>query len=150
MTAPFTLSIETTAGQSYQHGFHLGTDERLARQIAEERFHARIKHGYPTVTVALMREGKMVDCYGGRWFGQQSLDDTTLPNGAKTTSEREYILHAIACAERNGQTALAQDYRDTLADFEADEARANDGSRACKQWGTSGKLLPPVTGEAVR
>ena len=68
MTQPFTLSIEITAGQSFQHGFHLGTDERLAHQIAEEKFHARANNGLPVVTVALMRNGKMVDCYGGRWF----------------------------------------------------------------------------------
>jgi hypothetical protein len=71
---PFTLSIETTAGQSFQHGFHLGTDERLARQIAEEKFHARANNSLPVVTVALMRNGKVVDCYGGYWFGQTAVD----------------------------------------------------------------------------
>jgi hypothetical protein len=68
MAQPFTLSIEPTDGKSFQHGFHLGTDEHLARQIAEEKFHARNKHGMPTVTVALIREGKLVDCYDGKWF----------------------------------------------------------------------------------
>ena len=68
--SPFTLSIEDTEGHSFQHGFHLGTDEKLARQIAEEKYHARVKHGLPVITVALMRQGKMVDCYGGYWFGR--------------------------------------------------------------------------------
>lgn len=34
MTSPFVLSIEPTGKPAYQHGFHLGTDEPLARQIA--------------------------------------------------------------------------------------------------------------------
>ena len=66
---PFILSIETAPGQSQKYGFHLGTDERLARQIAEEKFHSRANNGLPVVTVALLRDGKMVDCYGGTWFG---------------------------------------------------------------------------------
>jgi len=70
MNSTFTLSIETTEGQSFQYGFHLGTDERLARQIAEERFHARVNNGLPVITVAILRDGRMVDCYGGRWFGR--------------------------------------------------------------------------------
>jgi len=72
MTTPFVLSIEVEPGRAVQHGFHLGTDERLARELAEERYHARIAHGLPVVTVALMRGGRMVDCYGGRWFGADS------------------------------------------------------------------------------
>lgn len=66
--SPFCLSIEVAAGQAVQHGFHLGTDERLARQIAEEKFHARVKHGLPVVTVALMRDRKVVDVFDGKWF----------------------------------------------------------------------------------
>ena len=31
----FTLSIETTVGNCHQYGFHIGTDEKLARQIAK-------------------------------------------------------------------------------------------------------------------
>jgi hypothetical protein len=69
-SSPFILSIETEAGKSHVHGFHLGTDEHLARQIAEEKFHARVQYGLPVVTVALVRNGKMVDCYGGEWFAQ--------------------------------------------------------------------------------
>jgi hypothetical protein len=65
--APFCLSIETTSGKSEQYGFHLGTDEKLARQIAEEKFNARVRHGLPVVTVALMRR-KIVDVFDGKWF----------------------------------------------------------------------------------
>jgi hypothetical protein len=75
MADPFVLSIEPTEGQSFVHGFHLGTQEPLARQIAEERFHARNKAGMWTRTVALMRSGRMVDCYDGRWSSAYSADD---------------------------------------------------------------------------
>ena len=64
----FVLSIEDVAGHSFQYGFHLGTDERLARQIAEEKFNARVANNMPVVTVALMRAGKMVDCFDGVWM----------------------------------------------------------------------------------
>jgi hypothetical protein len=66
----FTLSIETAAGQSFQHGFHLGTIESVARQIAEEMFHNRVKYGHPVVTVALIRGGKLFDCYDGKWHSE--------------------------------------------------------------------------------
>ncbi len=65
---PFILSIETTSGVSHQHGFHLGTDETLARQIAEERFHGRVAAGLPVVTVALLRDHRIVDVFDGKWF----------------------------------------------------------------------------------
>ncbi len=74
MTDVFTLSIEATEGQSFQHGFHLGTDERLARQIAEEKFNARVGAGMPTVTVALMRAGKIIDVFDGNW-SSDSVDN---------------------------------------------------------------------------
>ena len=69
---PFILSIETIAGKAFVHGYHLGTDEKLARQIAEERFHSRIANNLPVVTVAIMRNYKMVDCFDGHWFNDQS------------------------------------------------------------------------------
>lgn len=63
----FCLSIETDAG-TYQHGFHLGSDERVARNIAEETLkHARPKIGTRIVTVALMRDHRIFDVYGGTW-----------------------------------------------------------------------------------
>jgi hypothetical protein len=69
MTKTFELSIETAPGKSERHGFHLGTIEAIARQIAKEKFYARRKWGYPTVTVALMRNGKLFDCYDRTWMG---------------------------------------------------------------------------------
>lgn len=70
-TSPFCLSIETESGVSHQYGFHLGTDERLAREIVEEKFRARVRAGLPVVTMALMRDRRMVDCYlGDRWSSE--------------------------------------------------------------------------------
>ena len=63
----FTASIETTEGSSFQHGYHLGTDERTARKCIEDIFNDRVKHGQPVVTVALMQRGKMLDVFGGTW-----------------------------------------------------------------------------------
>lgn len=58
---PFTLSIEATHGKSKQYGFHFGTDERLARQLIEEKAKAWIANDMPFVSMALMRNGKIVD-----------------------------------------------------------------------------------------
>lgn len=70
MTAsqPFTLSIEPVGGKAYQHGFHLGTDETIARQLAEEIYtHYRgNKAPNGVLTVALIR-GKFWAVYDGSW-----------------------------------------------------------------------------------
>jgi hypothetical protein len=50
---PYTLSIEYPGGKVKQHGFHLGTDLRLAKQIGEEKFDAT-----KAVSVALFRKGE--------------------------------------------------------------------------------------------
>jgi hypothetical protein len=49
----YTLSIEYPDGTVKQYGFHLGTDLRLARQIAEEKFAATNAD-----CVALIRKGE--------------------------------------------------------------------------------------------
>lgn len=63
----FTLSIEATAGQSFQHHFHLGTIESVARDCAADIFRARVRNSLPVVTVALIREGRIFDVFDGRW-----------------------------------------------------------------------------------
>ncbi len=63
----YEMSIEERPGVVRRSGYHLGTDERLARQIIEERFHGRIAYGLPTMTIALMKGKKMVDCFCGFW-----------------------------------------------------------------------------------
>ena len=69
-----TLSIEPMEGKSYQHGYHLGTQLELAKQIAVDRFNVLNKSGNPTRTVALIRGGKIVDCYDGRWSSDYSVE----------------------------------------------------------------------------
>lgn len=67
MANPYTMSIETNEYESHQYGFHLGTDERIARELVEERFIGRINSKLPVVTIALMLDGHIVDVYDGRW-----------------------------------------------------------------------------------
>lgn len=67
MTSPFTLSIEPTGGRSFIYGYHLGTDEALARLLAEERFYVRNAAGEHTCTVALIRDGRLIAVYDGEW-----------------------------------------------------------------------------------
>jgi hypothetical protein len=60
---PFVMSIEPMEGAVYQYGFHLGTDEKIARQLIVEKFHALNNSGQLTRTIALMRNRKIVDVY---------------------------------------------------------------------------------------
>ena len=69
MTEPFWLSIEPINGPSRVHGFHLGTDERIARELAVEVF-----IGTMARTVALMRYGKLHDVYDGRDWHSDAMD----------------------------------------------------------------------------
>lgn len=63
----YILSIEDIEGQSFKCGYHLGTILSVAKQIAEERFHGRIRVGLPVVSVALLADGKMRHFYDGKW-----------------------------------------------------------------------------------
>lgn len=72
---PFILSIETNKG-TFQWSFHLGTDPRIAREMAEERFHNPPEHlkgmgATCVVTVALMLDGRIFDIYDGEWSSQK-------------------------------------------------------------------------------
>jgi hypothetical protein len=93
MTTTFTLSIEETAGNSFLHGFHLGTDERLARQIAEEVFNARVKYGQPIVTVALIRDRKLVDVFDGTWSYDHAAD---LNDGKMKDFRNYYTINGLS------------------------------------------------------
>lgn len=66
----FVLSIEPVEGETYQHGYHLGTDVALARKIAAEEFHRLNATGTWTRTVGLIRDAKLVDVYDGAWSSQ--------------------------------------------------------------------------------
>lgn len=61
---PFLASIECI-DKVFLYHYHLGTMEDIARRCIEDIWH--YDFGAPVVTIALMRNGKMVDCYDGRW-----------------------------------------------------------------------------------
>lgn len=64
----FELSIEPVGAPTYRDGFHLGTDESIARRLAEEAFKYRTpKVGTGIRSVALFLGGKLFDCYDGLW-----------------------------------------------------------------------------------
>ena len=66
----YILSIETDAG-TYTHGYHLGTIEGDARKMAEYIFNSYTpRQGTVIRTVALKQNGKMVDCFDGRWASE--------------------------------------------------------------------------------
>jgi hypothetical protein len=69
---PYVLSIEPVAGKAFQHGFHLGTDLALAKTLAAEMFVGRNNYGMPTRTVALKRDGRIVDVFDGRWSSEDT------------------------------------------------------------------------------
>lgn len=68
---PYIMSIEYEHGKSVVDGFHLGTDEKIARELIVERFHGRLRSynaGWSqmfTVTIALMLDNRIVDVYDG-------------------------------------------------------------------------------------
>ena len=73
MTQPYVLSIETDQG-TYLHGYHLGTQEKLAREIAVSAWHNLIPNqGRYIRTVALKQNGRIVDVYmGQQWESDYS------------------------------------------------------------------------------
>jgi hypothetical protein len=64
----FILSIETNV-RTYQHPYHLGTIESVARKCASDIFdHLKPQiNGEYIVSVALIRDGKLFDVYDGEW-----------------------------------------------------------------------------------
>ena len=77
---PFYASIEPVNRPVWLYPYHLGTDERVAREFILEiwrRFYDRpddhrVSQGL--YTIALMSEGKVLDCYDGRDWISQSDD----------------------------------------------------------------------------
>ena len=57
----YILSLEREPGVTVFHGFHLGTIERLARQICEEKMRTCRENDLPMLTMGLMQDGKLVD-----------------------------------------------------------------------------------------
>lgn len=69
---PYLLSTETQPLVSERDGFHLGTDFRIARDLARERWHGRHNAGMPVVTTAVLdAKGRVMDVYDGdRWSSE--------------------------------------------------------------------------------
>jgi len=65
LTHVFTASIEPCNGPVFVHGFHLGTDRKVAEWFCEELFRRHNVHN-GLYTVALMRNGSIVDIYDDR------------------------------------------------------------------------------------
>lgn len=80
----YTLSIEPTSGPAFQHGYHLGTDLKIARDCAASIFNARNSsplsadhkgRTMATRTVALILNGRIVDVYDGQWQSDYEFID---------------------------------------------------------------------------
>jgi hypothetical protein len=97
LTTPvFELSIEPVGAPTYRDGFHLGTDEVIARRLAAEAFHQRKpRNGTAIRSVALFRAGKMVDCYDGHWASDLH-DLAYAPRPATTAVPGTSISHGTA------------------------------------------------------
>lgn len=74
MSSTFTLSIEPIEGRAYQHGYHLGTIESVARKCAEDIYWSKRKSG-GVRTVALMRDRKIFDVFDGEWSSDRWFTD---------------------------------------------------------------------------
>jgi len=66
---PFTMTIETEEGHPpLFHPYHLGTIERVARDCVLYQYQCRCLAKLPVVTIALWRDGKIIDVFmGDRW-----------------------------------------------------------------------------------
>ena len=76
ITPTYTLSVEPFEGNAYQHPYHLGTIEPVARQVAADIFDGRRMR-----TVALIFNRKIVDVFDGEWQSAtvaRMMDDPSL------------------------------------------------------------------------
>lgn len=72
MAATYTLSIEPINGTAYQHPYHLGTIEAVARDCAANH----IFHAPKMRTVALILNGKIFDVfYGDKWHSEITAEE---------------------------------------------------------------------------
>lgn len=71
----YLLSIEPKNGETFVHPFHLGTDLKVAKLEAEDRFRGRNRSGLHTRTVALIDADtkKIVDVFDGWWSSEYPL-----------------------------------------------------------------------------
>ena len=70
---PYTLSVEPCKGETYIHGFHLGTDLNIARAFAQEIFN-RVNLRTGCYTVQIRRGNTTIDVFDGRdWWAQTAI-----------------------------------------------------------------------------
>ena len=101
---PFVASIEPCNGPTFQHGYHLGTNETIAREFVREIFTRHTQAGTGLYTVALLRNGHIVDV----WDGRDWLNDTLDADDAERWVEAERD-HATA-ATYAPKTAILRNY----------------------------------------
>jgi hypothetical protein len=70
----FYVSVETSEGVSYQHPYHFGTQEPLARSMIKEMYAFRVKYNIPVYTIALKFDGHIIDVFDGRDWNSEILD----------------------------------------------------------------------------
>jgi hypothetical protein len=71
----FTLSVEPKIACTFTDGVALGEREELARKAAEFNLIARRAGGLETNTVAIMRDGKVFDCFDGNsWMSAREYE----------------------------------------------------------------------------
>lgn len=63
MTEPYTMHIEYTEGEITNHGYHLGTDLKVAESFVFEKLRSDF---HPAISVALRQGGKLVKIYDHR------------------------------------------------------------------------------------
>lgn len=75
----YTLSIEPLEGKVYTHPYHLGTDLKIAKEIAETLFHNPFLQ---IRSMALTKDLKLVAVYDGEWIiiDANNSDVTFLPS----------------------------------------------------------------------
>ncbi len=66
----FTMSIEPLEGSTYQHGFHLGTIEGVARQVVESHWKAGVVERFRSL--GLIRGGNLFDVFDGEWANDRA------------------------------------------------------------------------------
>lgn len=75
---PLTISLECIEGPNQT--FELDTTEDVAREVAVQRFHANKN----LRTIAILRNGKVIDVYDGEWQSQRNAhlpdDDSARPD----------------------------------------------------------------------
>lgn len=70
MPLTYSASVETDAG-TYQHGYHLGTIETIARACVWDISKMRPKNGTHIKTVALIFDGRIIDVFDGKeWMSE--------------------------------------------------------------------------------